>query len=633
VKPASSPFAVSRWGVSLLAAFAASFLRTSALFNPRTSLDEISLAAALALGAGLFCYLAFPFFWQGLSFVLTKSWIFLLAWILGGLNAYFLTACFRHFYPAPFQAILLSALFITLSGFAFFELLLALKGILLTRLRTDWLNLIAFLLAGGLALASIRLCFQFPEIFDRSLYLLDASAFPLFLVTAFFSAALLGWTLSRWEQSGRAEKFRAGALHAFLRDHAAGIFLALLFFMAYFCLGTVVNFPGYQTVDLFYDSDSSLWLIRMARDPGETNPVRGAHPYVLLILRPLTWAVSLLLNGNRTFAAFAVNATAGALCVFFTWRFFKRLTGNSAYALTFAALLGASVSHLLFGSFLETYIFSALALIVFLNLLLQENPSLPALIATGLVVFGITVTNLAQTVLAYFLFHSKIKLILKYAAIVVLLAVGLSLVQAWMFEGTRVFFIPSNLLSEQKFSVDVTGENSWRLTGRILLLARSLFLYNIVASQPLILSQELGTPLPNFRTFYASKGEFIFSDYAGLSDVLVKVWLLLVVAAGLAFLWNLIKSPKSSTVRFSIAMLLCLGFNAALHLTYGDDPLLYSADWTYALVFFVGLSLQKWADRKWLVGFLLVFIALLMVNNLGLFANILSVSAPLVPLR
>jgi len=270
---------------------------------------------------------------------------------------------------------------------------------------------------------------------------------------------------------------------------------------------------------------------------------------------------------------------------------------------------------------------------MFLNLLLQKNPSLPALTVTGLVVFGITVTNLAQTVLATLLVHPKIKLILKYAVTVVLLAVGLSLLQAWMFEGTRVFFIPSNLLSEQKFSVDMMGENSWKLTGRVLLLARSLFLYNIIASKPLILSQELGTPLPNFRTFYASKGEYIFSSYAGLSDVLVKVWMLILIAASLAFLWNLIKSPKSSTVRFSIAMLLCLGFNVALHLTYGDDPLLYSADWTYALVFFVGLSLQRWADKKWLIGFLLVFIALLMFNNLGLFEHILSVAAPLFPLK
>jgi len=34
-----------------------------------------------------------------------------------------------------------------------------------------------------------------------------------------------------------------------------------------------------------------------------------------------------------------------------------------------------------------------------------------------------------------------------------------------------------------------------------------------------------------------------------------------------------------------------------------------------------------------LIGFLLVFIALLMFNNLGLFEHILSVAAPLFPLK
>ena len=59
MKPAS-PFTLIRWVVSLLAALAAIFLRTAAFFNPHTTLDEISLTAALALGAGLLCFLVFP---------------------------------------------------------------------------------------------------------------------------------------------------------------------------------------------------------------------------------------------------------------------------------------------------------------------------------------------------------------------------------------------------------------------------------------------------------------------------------------------------------------------------------------------------------------------------------------------
>jgi hypothetical protein len=633
VKPAPSSLLAVRWGVSLIVAFAATFFRSSPLFNPAGLLDEIALVIALALSAGFICYLAFPILERGISFAFSARGAFLFAWVIGGINAYFLTAFFRHFYPAPFQEILLTVIFVTLGGFAFYESILALRKIPVSHLLANWPSLAVLLLAGGLALAVIYLCFQFPEVFDRSLYLLDISTFQLFLITTLLSGGLLGWFLSFWEQNRPAASFRTGRVYSFIYNNVSGILLALLFFAAYFCLATVVNFPGYQTVDLFFDSDSSLWLIRMAGDPSATNPVRGAHPYVLIILRTLTWVGSLFLNGNRTFAAFAVNSGAGALCVFFTWRFFQRLTANSAYALMWAALLGASVSHLMFSSFLETYIFSALALIIFLNFLLADNRSLPAMIVTGVIVFGITVTNLAQTVFTYFLANPKIKSVLKYTLAVVLLAVGLSIAQAWIFHGTRVFFIPSNLLSEQKFGVELTGENSWRLNGRILLLARSLFIYNVVASKPILLSQELGTPFPNFRTFYASKGVFSFSSYNGLSDALVKIWMLLVIIAALAFLWNVIKSSKSSTSRFSMAMIICLGFNGVLHFTYGDDPLLYSADWTYALIFFIGLSLQRWANRKWLNVILLFFLALLIANNLPLFENMLTVSAPLFPLK
>jgi hypothetical protein len=56
--------------------------------------------------------------------------------------------------------------------------------------------------------------------------------------------------------------------------------------------------------------------------------------------------------------------------------------------------------------------------------------------------------------------------------------------------------------------------------------------------------------------------------------------------------------------------------------------MLYSPNWVYALILFVALMLQRWADRRWLQLVLLVFFVLLMSANLGLIHQIMQVSAP-----
>ena len=78
----------------------------------------------------------------------------------------------------------------------------------------------------------------------------------------------------------------------------------------------------------------------------------------------------------------------------------------------------------------------------------------------------------------------------------------------------------------------------------------------------------------------------------------------------------------------ALGLLLCVGFNLALHLVYGDDPMLYSPDWVYALVLFVAFSLQRFAAQKWFLTALSVFLIALITNNLHLLEQIMQASAP-----
>jgi hypothetical protein len=73
---------------------------------------------------------------------------------------------------------------------------------------------------------------------------------------------------------------------------------------------------------------------------------------------------------------------------------------------------------------------------------------------------------------------------------------------------------------------------------------------------------------------------------------------------------------------------LVLLFNFLLHLGYGYEPFLYSADWTYALLLFVAASLSELGRRWWFQLGLAVFLGLLMFNQWGFLQTMLQSIAP-----
>jgi hypothetical protein len=60
---------------------------------------------------------------------------------------------------------------------------------------------------------------------------------------------------------------------------------------------------------------------------------------------------------------------------------------------------------------------------------------------------------------------------------------------------------------------------------------------------------------------------------------------------------------------------------------YGKDVFLYAANWTYAIILFLALAWRELANKKWFQISLLVFVALLLVNNSRLIFTMLNTSA------
>lgn len=548
----------------------------------------------------------------------------LLFHLLGIPSSYLLTSYFSNFHSGYLAFVILSVSFQMVCGTGTFILLK--DTFKKASWRDSWVSLAVLIFAVSVAVSSFAISRQFPALFNQRIFFMDTTLLPVFLGLAILSTPGTLWLIRILEKGERTQFILNAGIVRFLQRHRTGIFLAWSFFLTYFIFAQGINFPGHYTRDIYFETDISDWIDRLTALPSDTLfPVRAVHPAVMLFLRPPVALLSLLLDGDRLQAAFLSNALAGSACVFLIWSIVKQRTGSTPYALLSASLLGASTSHLLLGSMLETYIFSALALIFFCFLTQTDRIALKISVPAGVVIFGITITNLAQACILYFFKMHRLKIIFQFISAVILTALLLNVLQVKLYPFSEPLYRPSSLLVEQRYRHELFG-TSRQFGDRVNLISRAILLYGIVAPNPYILKETPDVIVPNFRTFKIEAGVLQVAGYKGLADIIVKAWVIILGLAIILFILGLFKSHKQ--MGFSIGLILCMGFNFGLHLLYGDDPMLYSPNWVYALVLLVSTSLEKWAGNKWIQLGLLLFLGLMTYVNLGLIHRILSVSLP-----
>ncbi len=545
------------------------------------------------------------------------------AWLFGSLVTYFVLGFLKNFYPAAWQLILWGAIYQTSAVMVFYYLLRTIRF----DLARHGLSLLILLAVFAFTGAVIWMLTGYPHWFDANFFLLSGSALVWFAGLIVCSALWLAALLIVFEQRGLEKTLLSSRVFGFLRANLPGILLALLFFIAYFSLAVaysvVLRDPTRNFDDNFYDGDPTSWMNRFAAPAAQVIDMRPVHPFAFLIFRPLTWLIALLLNGNAFYAALLLNAGVGGVCVLLAWIIVRRWT-NTTYALLLASVLGVSVAHLLFSTYLETYIFSAAALIAFVLALQSENKPLKALVPIGLLVFGITITNFIQTVILFLFAEFKIGKIVRYGLIVLASAAALAYLQVRLYPTSQPFYDMTYMLAERRYSA--SSNTPERIYKRGYVMARTITLFSVVGPRPLALLKEVGCTFPCFKTYKPHYGADLITSYAGFGSWLARVWFgILLLALGL-YLWKLFKLPKG--VPLESALLLVIFFNFVLHVFYGDDPMLYSPDWTYAVVLFVALGFKNFADIKWLQWAGLVFLSALMVNNWGFLHAMLVDVAP-----
>ncbi|MGE5249131.1 MAG: hypothetical protein ACM3QS_02860, partial [Bacteroidota bacterium] len=480
---------------------------------------------------------------SGYRYIARREHVYTLVvtWMLATLAAFFVAGFLSHSYP-PYWAGPLSFLSCLACGLILYGLLRYARAAWKSRPRSVLAGL-SILGAASLFAASLgMLAARYPAVFDTGRFILPPQDFGLFFAISMLSPVWVAWALQLIEERGWPLRWARGRFSSFLSQNLPGLVLGAIFASAYTFLSYVFNHPGVDQTENFLAADNFAWMGRLAAADGTRIEMRAVHPFAFFILRPLVWLFSLLFNGDRYTALLLLVPLTGGLCVFLAYFFVRKWSGSRLYAMLAASLLGASTSHLLFASLVESYIFSAAALLLFFVLLLEEKTHWLSLAALGVVIFGITITNFIQAFIGFCFGRPRLKSIFQFGLLASALSIALTALHSTAFPSSLMFFDPAGAGVESQYSIPFFGQPAWRMAGRTELLARNILFYSIVAPRPYILTTEVGGVFPRFNFFRLTPGNYSFSSYHGLSNLVALLWASLALAAMLLFLRKLLRA-------------------------------------------------------------------------------------------
>ncbi|MFM8425097.1 MAG: hypothetical protein ACKOBL_07960 [Chloroflexota bacterium] len=525
----------------------------------------------------------------------------LLASALGVLPAYVATGFLDTYYKTGVEILFVSLVTQSLIALFFYLLLGRLRSKFQQQRVDAALSAALAVMVISFFIGLVVMASRFPNEFDVLAYVLPSTTL-LFFVIGTLAAIPASMTLL---STAQRYNFKQTRFFKFVDTNLGGIVIALLFFSIYFLLATIFNQPVFDFDDIYFDTDSALYRYRFGTEFYKDYYDRTVHPYVLIIVRPLVWIASLFIKGDMLYGAFIVTALTGALCVFLVWYFVREYTSNSLYASLIAGLFGASTSQLAFGSLIENYIFLGAAALIFMVLLLKDQP-MYLLVIAGLTSFGVTISNIAQTVIAHFFVKRNIAQLIKYGLIVGVFIIPLNLLNNFIYPDAHPYLWEvSTLQFEEKNVFEPT-------VLRANYLSRVMVMHSFVAPDPLLIKEDI--PFLKVWLFRAAQKQDLLeiSRYeTTLGKNLVAVWLLLVAIGGALFLKNLFKQDN----RFPFAFIFIVLFSFVLHMRYGRDVFLYSTNWTYAITLFLALAWRELSSKRWFQIPLLAFIGFQMINN------------------
>lgn len=402
--------------------------------------------------------------------------------------------------------------------------------------------------------------------------------------------------------------------------------LLLVFSGLYWFVG-IELIPYHQKISFFgSDHEEHIWGLT---NIGGNQFHKGSHPLLLLGLVPFGVLLSFL-TGAKVLGIVLLVALTGGLTVGLASLCLWNLIGNYQITFLYSCIFGLSFSQLVFSSLPESYTFSACGIVatylLFTTCLKQQKLYFSYWIAVGILSFGITITNFAQTLICFSVIiwvlnsnlnpetqlNSKLtrscKTIAIYTGTVVVVALVLSLLQKQIFVDAKYFFLPGMVGTESK-SLETLIFTSPLLV--IKEIVKHFLLVNFIAADPFAGSDyEFSSRV--LLGFFIRPLNYSFSGLLALS-----LWLSLY---SLGLIKNILVGRKTI---FLGAIATAVLFNASLHSVFGTHEMfLYTCDFTFP-VLLMGVN-RSVLHRNFFQAGLALLVLLTAYNNLTIIQQIVS---------
>jgi hypothetical protein len=369
-----------------------------------------------------------------------------------------------------------------------------------------------------------------------------------------------------------------------LRSSLTFVLMGCLFWAIYFSIGSPLEKRDLFKNDLFFNSDTG----RISVDMGvftSSHKRSNVHPLFVLFVTPVASAVSYF-AGSPTRGALFVNSFVGGLSIALAGLFLASAGLPLRRAVLFTLILGCSAAHLFFGSFPETYSFSAVSIILLMWLILKRPTRFFPFLLAGVFSFGVLLTNAAIAMLAYASSFFPFKLNLRtgglfllriclYGVCVIGVTAALAALQLNIWPTTRPFYRVKTFNYETRFMDPLTTLGAG--VKRELLLGRHVFAYDWMA--------------PNLRW---SSPRTVVMQTESLGTIqswgrgALVIWSALLLLSGFLFVRHRLYARA-----LPVGLVLCLLFNLALHTKYGDDLFLYSCNTCFLMLALVALCSEE----------------------------------------
>jgi len=620
-----------RAGSSLLAAFIISFLTAVSFFNypGYKTIDRAFLILIPTLSIAWLIFETFPTTWKWLSEKLLQFrtshsiGIYSLSFLLNFLLVFAIVGFLSEVIKTSFNLILFTGGLTLTGNIAGYFLIRRTVQSLHNGFLSKPLNILLSLTLPVFLSAIIIAALQFPAMFVLEYITVPSNWIGWFtaasLLTGICGLGVLLEFESRWLPQCRQTTF-----FKFIKDNLPGMYAGGMFFLINLILARALNHSALNINTVLFESDAGPWLSILG-SPTEDIINRSVHPLVLITLRPLVRFITLFMGDQWQLAPIIVVAAMSGVCVLMAWLFVKRATAQPTYAFIFAIMLGSTATQLVFGSLTDTYIFGVTSLIFFFLLIQAKEKRFSVLIPAGLLVFGITITNIAQGIIGLFFSQFGFKRLIRYGLILATTAVTLTVLTSALYPNRQTFFfVPGDISFETNFVKPVYESPAERLLEKFKIVSRTMLLYGVTAPSPLeVIADKPPHPTIDLKTYDARQNKL--ASYKGFANIPLTMWLIVLAASLVFFIKSLRTSPHTPLM---LGLLGSLAFNFFLHMNYGTELFLYTPFWTYALIFFTALACAEVAGKTWVQSMLAVFVIVLMINNFWFIFTILRALAP-----